>query len=799
MSYSDTGPFPKVLTLYLELSQYPVMASRIRENMREVLFERGIITQEAFEVEAREKAIQSQRREGLTDPMVEEPPDVWAMRLSIVRDNLTDFYFAYNLPHELFEDIVRSTLSDRLSSQQVVLTFHPELAPWDMLFSQGEAYEALPAPERSRVEHDLREIKVVLTKAMISDHLKYLGIAKEWLDIADLKAVRARRLGRGKIGGKAAGIMLAEAVLRKSASPEFLEHMKIPSSWFIGADVFYQFTQLNGLLGYANQKYRSPEEIKSTFPTIQGGFKGGTFPEDIVEGLRHVLEVVGRTPLIVRSSSLLEDSFGTSFAGKYDSYFLPNQGEQNENLEGLLAAIASVYASVYSPEVLFYRKRMGLIDYDERMAILIQVVQGRQTGEFFYPDAAGVAFSRNQFRWSPRIDRTAGFLRMVWGLGTRAVETVGGDYPRLVALSHPDLRPESDPAEIRRYSQRSIDLIDLASNAFRTLPIEDVVSSDLPTLSLVAQRFHDGEVLDLLGRPVGLDPNEAVITFNRLLRNTSFPSLMREMLSKLEQAYQMPVDTEYAVIIHPGEAPNKPNLEICLLQCRPQSRLVGEAVQLPKGIPAERRLFVVQRLVPEGRVPDVRYVVYVVPKSYRALRGGQPRQAVARMIGRINHALEGQAFILMGPGRWGSSNSELGVPVKYSDIFNARALVEMFEGSGTPEPSYGTHFFQDLVEAHIFPLAIAIDDMATEFNRAYFEHSPNVLTSIVPDADAWAATIRVIDVSAGPGSPSLELVLDGEAERALAYLKPLAAPKAPRSEREPKPNVSGSSKTSATS
>lgn len=799
MSYGDTGPFPKVLTLYLELSQYPVMASRIRENMREVLFERGIITQEAFEIEARDKAIQSQRREGLTDPMVEEPPDVWAKRLSIVRDNMTDFYFAYNLPHELFEEIVRNTLSDRLSSQQVVLTYHPELAPWDMLFSQGEAYEALPTPERSRVEHDLREIKVVLTKAMISDHLKYLGIAKEWLDIADLKAVRARRLGRGKIGGKAAGIMLAEAVLRKSASPEFLETMKIPSSWFIGADVFYQFTQLNGLLGYANQKYRSTEEIKTTFPIIQGRFKGGTFPEEIVEGLTHVLEVVGRTPLIVRSSSLLEDSFGTSFAGKYDSYFLPNQGEEDENLEGLLGAIASVYASVYSPEVLFYRKRMGLIDYDERMAILIQVVQGQQTGAFFYPDAAGVAFSRNQFRWSPRIDRSAGFLRMVWGLGTRAVETVGGDYPRLVALSHPELRPESDPTEIRRYSQRSIDLIDLENNSFRTLPIEDVVASDLPNLSLIAQRFHDGEVLDLLSRPVGLEHNQVVITFNRLLRHTSFPSLMREMLAKLERAYQMPVDTEYAVIIHPGEKPNQPNFEICLLQCRPQSRLVSESVQLPKGIPAERRLFVVQRLVPEGRVSNVRYVIYVVPRAYRALRGGQPRQAVAQMIGKINHALENQAFILMGPGRWGSSNSELGVPVKYSDIFNARAIVELFEGSGTPEPSYGTHFFQDLVEARIFPLAIATDDPAAEFNRGFFEGSANVVTSIVPEAKAWESVIRVIDVPAGPGSPSLELVLDGEAERALAYLNPPTAAGPAHPQRESTANEPGSAKTSATS
>ncbi len=769
MSSFDSQSFPKVLTLYLELSQYPILAGRIRERMRRELFDRGVISRSDFEAEVREKAIQSQRREGLADPFGEEPPDVWAQRQEIVRDNLTDFYFAYNLPHEDFERVLRGVLEDRIPSQKVVLTFHPELAPWDMLFAQGEAYESLPDEERPRVMHDLREIKVVLIKAMISDHLKYLGIAKDWLDIADLKRVRSRRLGRGKIGGKAAGIILAEAVLRKASGPDFLDHFKVPPSWFIGADVFYQFTQLNGLLGYANQKYREGEEIREAYPAIRRAFLDGDFPDDIVDGLKDILEESGSTPLIVRSSSLLEDSFGTSFAGKYESHFLPNQGSDEANLKALLGAIASVYGSVYSPEALFYRQRMGLIDYDERMAILVQVVQGQRMGRYFLPDAAGVAFSRNQFRWSPRIDRASGFLRLVWGLGTRAVEPVSGDYPRLVALSHPELRPESEPDEIRRYSQHFVDLIDIEGNQYATLPIPRVVTAGMASLPWIAQVYQDDGLRALAGRPLDFDPTKVVITFEELLRRTAFPPLMRRMLSTLETAYQNPVDTEFALLIYPGKTHEGLNLDICLLQCRPQSRLEDERVRLPKNVPSDRRLFLVQRIVPEGRVSDIRYVLYARPSACQEL-GQEQRLRMAQAIGEVNRVLEGQSFVLMGPGRWGSANPDIGIPVTYADIYNARAIIEVFEGTDTPEPSYGTHFFQDLVEARIFPLAIAVEDPATRFNKAFFEDSPSVLDQIGPEASVWAEVLQLIDIPAVCGGAHMQLVMDGEADSAMGYL-----------------------------
>jgi hypothetical protein len=134
----------------------------------------------------------------------------------------------------------------------------------------------------------------------------------------------------------------------------------------------------------------------------------------------------------------------------------------------------------------------GLQDYDERMAILIQVVQGEQFGRYYLPHAAGVAFSRNLYRWTPQIRREDGFVRLVWGLGTRAVDRVGNDFPRLIALSHPLLRPSTEAKAIRRYSQQYVDLIDLEDNDLKTLPIQDVLKSRYPPLRYLAQIDEDG-------------------------------------------------------------------------------------------------------------------------------------------------------------------------------------------------------------------------------------------------------------------------------------------------------------------
>ncbi|MGD8603540.1 MAG: PEP/pyruvate-binding domain-containing protein, partial [Anaerolineales bacterium] len=452
-----------------------------------------------------------------------------------------------------------------------------------------------------------------------------------------------------------------------------------------------------------------------------------------------------------------------------ESHFCANQGTPKENLKQLLAAIRKVYASVKSPNVLLYRRRMGLSDYDERMAILIQEVQGRPAGRFYYPDAAGVAFSRNQFRWNPRIDRQAGFLRLVWGLGTRAVDQIGDDFPRLVALSHPELRPESDPMQIRRHSQAKVDLIDLEDNQFRTLPIEEALSSQTPNLRLLVQRFEQGGFHDFLSLPPKLDLDTAVVTLEGMLRRTSFPSLMRRMLARLESAYKSPVDTEFAATFVQEEGEYKPMIYV--LQCRPQSRLLNEEeVHMPDEIPVERRLFVTHGMIPDGRVSHIRYIVYVPPEHYSQSKPTEKLE-IARLIGRLNNALSEHRFILIGPGRWGSRNSDLGIPVTYADIYNAKALIEVTDDTVATEPSYGTHFFQDLVEANIYPLALPLNDEKVEFNHAFFG-AENHLLDLLPKETDMESVVHVIDVPVASNGALMEIVMDGEAGTAIAYLKP---------------------------
>ena len=783
--HPDTQPeMPKVLELLLEIRQFPMLAGRIRGKMREELFARGVVGQEAFEEEVKDKAIQSQKREGLLNPLNEEPADAWAERLARIREDLTDFYFAYNLPHDRFREIVRAVLAERMPQQDVVLTFNPELAPWDMLFAQAEAYESYPEEKRQPVQHHLEEIRVVLIKAMISDRLDYVRVAREWFAISDLKEIRRHRIGRGKIGGKAAGVLLAYKIWQETSSPAQRDLVSIPRSYFIGADVFYDFISLNGLLPWFGQKYKGEEQIKAEYPEVRRAYVGGRFPEAIVARLREVLAEAGATPLIVRSSSLLEDNFGTSFAGKYESHFLANQGTPKENLRALTTAISRIYASVYSPDALTYRRRMGLLDYDERMAILLQEVEGTHYRNWFFPQMAGVGYSRNPYVWTPKIRREDGFLRMVWGLGTRAVEQVANDHPRLVALSHPALRPEVGARAIKRYSQRFVDLIDLAANAFDTRPVAEVLAADYPGLRDVAVADRGDYLQPIIAAEHDLAPGRLVLTFDRTLSHSQLAALLRSLMQTLERHYHFPVDIEFAA--HLDDEP-RPGVRLSLLQCRPQSlRLAEGRVRLPADIPEADKVLSTRRLAPDGLIDRIRYVVYVNPQAYDRAPDNATRLEIARLIGRLNRRLEGETFVLVGPGRWGSGNLALGVKVTYADIYNTRALIEVAfaQGDSVPEPSYGTHFFQDLVEARIYPLAIYPDDPGAIFNTGFFDGTPDVLADLLPastNVDGGQAGggktmaarrhVKVIDVPATQAGRYLTIAMDGESGEALGYLK----------------------------
>lgn len=620
----------------------------------------------------------------------------------------------------------------------------------------------------------MRGLRASLIRRLLSDQLEYLSVAKEFLDISDLRDVirhvTSRSEGRGKIGGKAAGVLLARQIVERHASANpLLKDIRTPQSWYVASDALDQFIHDNHLEDVLAQKYKDIEEVRQEYPDIIQLFKNSHFSPNMVRGLTALLDEAGDCPLIVRSSSLLEDRVGAAFSGKYKSLFLANQGDRSARLAALLDAFAEVYASVLGPDPIVYRATRNLIDYQEGMGILVQKVVGRRVGDYYLPLAAGVAFSRNEFRWSPRIAREDGLIRLVPGLGTRAVDRVGDDYPILVAPGKPNLRANATPDEIVRYSPRFLDLIDLKANRFETLPIVDFLGGsghDLPHVELLLSTFEQGMLRAPRAGQLDLSGGDWVVTADGLLNRTPLIGQVRELLTVLERELHTPVDIEFA---HDGE-------NLYLLQCRAQSAGRGNApAPIPHDIAQQRIIFSARRFVSNGAVPNATHIVYVDPERYAQLAGIDSLISVGRAVGRLNKLLPKRRFILIGPGRWGSRGDiKLGVRVTYSDINNTALLAEVARRTGqyTPDLSFGTHFFQDLVEAGIRYLPLYPDDEGVLFDETFLLRSRNILPDILPEFAALADVIRVIDVPASADGQMLRVLLNGELDEALAFLTP---------------------------
>jgi hypothetical protein len=400
----------------------------------------------------------------------------------------------------------------------------------------------------------------------------------------------------------------------------------------------------------------------------------------------------------------------------------------------------------------------------------VQRVSGAPHDGLFFPSLAGVAFSRNLYAWSDRIDASKGLIRLVFGLGTRAVERVGNDYPRMIPVSHPELRPEVG-LRVARYSQHYADVLDLEANRFVTLPVADALDRfAAANAHLLVSVVKDGYLSDPLGGRIGARAEELVLTFGKLIRTTNFVRIVGEMLARLESAYGRPVDTEFTASV------GAEGVRLNLLQCRPL-RMPGASAPVPAhgDLPAERTLFRSTRMIFGGAVRDIRYILYIDPERYSRIREATTKTALGRIVGRINEhpsVVEGK-IIMMGPGRWGSTNIDLGVNVAYGDIDNAAVLVEVAreQAGHLPELSYGTHFFQDLVEAGVIFLALYPDDPESEFNARFFEHAPSALKRLLPDDAAFEGLLRLIDVPAATDGRRAHLVADSTARTAVCFVE----------------------------
>jgi len=639
------------------------------------------------------------------------------------------------------------------------------LGVWNRPFLQAEEIRE-PLHRRECTLEGARELTRRLLRMVVSRDERVLRLAERHFDLGALLDIWKRMIGTGLIGGKAVGMLLARAIL-KHASPRFEELLEPHDSFYIGSDVFYTYLVQNGCW-WVRQRQKDATKFLDGAEEARRRILMGRFPEDLCEDFAEMLDYFGQSPIIVRSSSLLEDAFGNSFAGKYESVFCANQGPHQQRLEDFMSAVRTIYASSMSEKALLYRAARGMLDKDEQMAILVQRVSGMLYGHHYFPQVAGVALSFNPYAWSEEIDPQAGVIRLVFGLGTRAVDRADDDYTRIIALNAPQRRPEGDPERIRHYAQRRVDTLDLQAN--------QLVSSDFVDLAhqipgLAIRLFASPDEYPASGRPGGERNEEWILTFDRLLSETPFVEDMREILRTLEQAYGCPVDTEFtANFFAPG------HYRINLLQCRPlQVSVSGDVADVPDLIhPGDRVLEAHGAVIGQSRLTTVDRLIYVVPSAYAQL-SMTDRYSVSRLIGELMHLEEPnppETIMLLGPGRWGTSTPSLGVPVKFAEINKASILCElvlMREGL-VPEVSLGTHFFNELVEAEMLYLALFPTRPGNFLNEDFLTSAPNRLGDLLPHAHAREHVVRVIDSRTLPASRRLRLFADTRTQKVVCFL-----------------------------
>ncbi|MBN1797683.1 MAG: PEP/pyruvate-binding domain-containing protein [Spirochaetales bacterium] len=607
-----------------------------------------------------------------------------------------------------------------------------------------------------------------LLRMAVTREPQLLKLAQRYFDLQDLVAIGKRMVGTGLIGGKSVGMLLARAILIKQ-NPKWTELLEPHDSFFIGSDVFYSYLIQNGCW-WLRRKLKKQKTFRDHSEEVRERLLNGSFPEEIVAQFREMLDYFGQSPLIVRSSSLLEDAYGNAFSGKYESVFCANQGTPAERLDSFINAVRQVYASTLTYEALAYRAHRGLLDRDEQMALLVMRVSGARYDTFYFPQLAGVGFSYNPYVWSNDIDPKAGMIRLVFGLGTRAVDRTDDDYTRLIALNEPLKMPAVDTNDVKKYTQKRVDVLDLDANKQRTADFEKVVAhnQDIP-LDIFASQDRD---LERRAREHGFkNIFPYYLNFEKLLQQTDFINNMTDMLASLQKAYRYPVDIEFTANFIAPEL-----YRINLVQCRP-FQVKGEvsAVKAPKDIALDKIVFKTQGpIIGTSLATAIDRIIYIVPQKYSNLKL-QECYALARIVGQLTHLEESseqdkKITALVGPGRWGTTTPALGVPVSFSDINTVSVLCEvakMHEGL-IPDVSLGTHFFNDLVETDILYLAIHPENNESVFNEEFLEKTPSKLKEMLPGAASWASVIRVIEPD---GNSQLFLSADAVGQEAVCYLK----------------------------
>jgi hypothetical protein len=633
---------------------------------------------------------------------------------------------------------------------------------WDRLFIQTRNLLDSGAGEAER-----RDMVQQLSRLMLTRNERLLALIGEHFTLEDLLQIKERLIGTGFIGGKSLGMLLSRKILMQDDAFQWHDILEHHDSFYIGSDVFYSYIVQNGWWQtFMAQKTKQGYFSKAS--EMKRNMLNGVFPEEIIEQFKRMLEYFGQSPIIVRSSSLLEDDFGSAFAGKYESFFCVNQGTPEKRYENFEKAVRRIFASTMSENALSYRRQRGLDQTDEQMALLVQRVSGADHKSYFFPELAGVGLSHNPFVWKKGMTAKDGMIRLVFGLGTRAVNRVESDYPRIVAVDDPLVKPLIGMMDIRKFSQHFVDLLNLEKNQIETISLSELLEKEVPKhLDLIGIRDMDAaRSLRDLGRP---EKDFWILTFDPFLTETPFLDMMKRMLRRLQNTYHHPVDIEFTVNFN-----QQGDMQINLLQCRPFQSIdyQGDQVVL-ETIPEDKIIIRVDGNFMGGNVLQmISRIILVDPEPYVALSMSE-KYSIARLIGKLNKLAadrEKMPTLLMGPGRWGTQTPAMGVPVNFSEINQVAAIGEISyrNGSLIPDLSFGTHFFHDLIESRIFYMAVYPENPDVILNLKWIRSLPNLLGSLIPASRRFENVVKVVDT----GGAGLKLQSNVGDQTVICYLSP---------------------------
>ena len=607
--------------------------------------------------------------------------------------------FVFRLPDGREVDRARDlrTLVQKLRTvPPASLAWHAECNQFSNWFkARGEfALARRLRPQRVRDFEDIEHLRATLIKT-VSDYRR----DRDRTIIADFdrndydSAISISRIGGGSLGGKARGLAFINRLLAEYPVREQFPSVdvSVPTSVVLGTDIFDRYLDDNRLRDFALRSDSDAETLRR--------FRAAPFPEEARLDLMAFLKVA-EFPLAVRSSSLLEDAPDEPLAGVYETYMLPNDDADPEmRLEQLMAAVKAVYASTFSSLAKDFLRTTAYRLEEEKMGVIIQRVVGLRHGPRFYPHVAGVARSHNFYPIPPQ-KAADGVVAVALGLGRTVVE--GGTCFRFSPKHPQHIVDFSAVEDVLRNSQRTFFALDMEKDLAGDESLEARVHAyDLSVAEEDGTLWPVGSTYDVSNNVIrdGIGrPGARLVTFAPILKHGAFPlaAVLDRLLEIGVLGTRSQVEIEFALTLSEN-AETRPSF--AFLQMRPLA-MAGESESFEIGeVPKERVLCHSGRVLGNGRVADILDVVFVDPERCDRLR----TPAVALEIAEINRGLlsAGRPYLLIGSGRWGSKDPHLGIPVVWSQIAGVRVIVETGFEDLKPEPSQGTHFFQNLTSCHV--------------------------------------------------------------------------------------------------